>query len=245
MKMMNISKNEFISLCDTCFRENGIEEFCTADILEALFQMTENLLRVNASMNLTAITEPHDIIVKHLTDSLSAAKFIPEDAKLLDVGCGGGFPSLPLAIARPDLRITALDSTAKKTAYVAEAAKLLSLSNLQTLTGRAEELAQEPQYRETFDVVIARAVAALPVLSELCLPFVRIGGKMIAMKAKLDESEQTKAWQHLGAAPFHRHEFQLMGGKTPEERLILETKKHSSTPKAYPRAYAQIKKKPL
>ena len=247
MKTMTISKDEFIKLCENCFKTNHLEQFCTKNTLFLLYQMVDHMLEVNAVTNLTAITEPHEIALKHLADSLTVARFLPENAQVLDVGCGGGFPSLPLAIARPDLKITALDSTAKKTTYVAESARLLSLDNLKTLTGRAEELAQAPEYREKFDCTVARAVASLPILSELCLPFVKIGGKMVAMKAKLDESEATKAPSTLGASPFERHELMLRSPDTDqtETRLILVADKQKHTPKDYPRAYAQIKKKPL
>ena len=236
---------EFVEKCKNCFEINGLERFCDATTLEKLFRMVENMLVVNASMNLTAITDEEEIIVKHLADSLSAAAYIPQGAKVLDVGCGGGFPSLPLAIARPDLDITALDSTAKKTQYVAFAAVLLGLENLKTLTGRAEDLAQEPECREKFDVAIARAVASLPVLCELCIPFVKIGGQMVAMKAKLDESEATKAPELLGASSFVRHAFELKSSRETDSRLILVSRKMNPTPRTYPRPYAKIKKQPL
>ncbi len=241
--MMN--RTEFIEKCENCLRVNGLEQFCDAATLETLCRMVDNLLLVNASMNLTAITDEEEIIVKHLADSLSAAEFIPRGAKVLDVGCGGGFPSLPLAIARPDLDITALDSTAKKTQYVASAAQLLGLCNLKTLTGRAEDLAQEPQFREKFDLVIARAVASLPVLCELCIPFVMVGGQMVAMKARLDESETTKAPERLGASSFERHEFELKSSRETDSRLLLVSQKLTPTPRDYPRPYPKIKKYPL
>ena len=241
--MMN--HTEFVEKCENCLRDNGLEQFCDAATLEKLCRMVDNMLLVNASMNLTAITDEEEIIVKHLADSLSAAAYIPHGAKVLDVGCGGGFPSLPLAIARPDLDMTALDSTAKKTQYVASAAQLLGLSNLKTLTGRAEELAMEPQYREKFDLVIARAVASLPVLCELCIPFVKIGGQMVAMKARLDESEATNAPARLGASPFERHAFELKSSRETDRRLLLVSRKLASTPREYPRPYAKIKKRPL
>lgn len=241
--MMN--REEFIEKCKNCFRDNGLEQFCGEATLEKLFRMVDNMLLVNASMNLTAITDEEEIIVKHLADSLTAAAYIPHGAKVLDVGCGGGFPSLPLAIARPDLDITGLDSTAKKTQYVASAAQLLGLSNLKMLTGRAEDLAMEPQYRETFDLAIARAVASLPVLCELCIPFVKIGGQMVAMKARLDESERTKAPDRLGASPFERHAFVLKSSRETDSRLILVSRKLKPTPREYPRPYAKIKKQPL
>lgn len=245
MKKMNISKNEFVMLCEKCFRDNALGDFCGENTLLLLYRMVENMLAVNSVMNLTAITEPREIVVKHLADSLSVSRFIPEGARVLDVGCGGGFPSLPLAIARPDLDITALDSTAKKTKYVADSAKLLGLEHLQVLTGRAEELALCEEYRENFDCSVARAVASLPVLSELCLPFVKVGGKMIAMKAKIDEREETKASQILGASLFESCSFELKDGEIAETRLILVATKQKSTPAEYPRSYSQIKKKPL
>lgn len=245
MKRMTMNKEKFIELCEICFKNNGLAPFCDQNTLFLLYQMIDRMLEVNAAMNLTAITEPNEIILKHLADSLTVAEHLPQNAKILDVGCGGGFPSLPLAIARPDLEITALDSTAKKTAYVAESAKRLSLNNVTTLTGRAEDLAQNPEYREAFDCTVARAVASLPVLSELCLPFIKIGGKMIAMKAKLDESEATNAPKLLGASPFERYALTLQFNELTETRLILIAEKKKNTPKEYPRAYAQIKKKPL
>lgn len=243
---MTISRNEFMLLCENCFKANDLEGFCEQKTLQQFYIMIDRMLTVNAEMNLTAITEPHEVVLKHLADSLSVARYLPEGARILDVGCGGGFPSLPLAIARPDLAITALDSTAKKTKYVAETANLLGLFNLKTLTGRAEELAHVPEYREKFDIAVARAVASLPILTELCLPFVRVGGKMVAMKARLDESEQTNAPKMLGATRFEKQEFSLVSDfSEPEARLILVTEKQKPTPVSFPRAYAQIKKKPL
>ena len=242
-KMMN--EKEFTTKCEACFKENGLEPFCEQKTLSVLYCMVDNMLRVNAVMNLTAITDEDEIIVKHLADSLSAAAYIPHGAKVLDVGCGGGFPSLPLAIVRPDLEITALDSTAKKTQYVASAAEFLGLANLKTLTGRAEELAHDAQYREKFDLVVARAVASLPILCELCLPFVKVGGDMLAMKARLDESEATKASVLLGATPFERHAFELKSSRETDSRLLLLAHKNNSTPREYPRQYAKIKSRPL
>jgi 16S rRNA (guanine527-N7)-methyltransferase len=241
--MMN--QKEFVYKCENCFKDNGLERFCESTTLDTLYRMVDNMLRVNAVMNLTAITDEDEIIVKHLADSLSAAAYIPVGAKVLDVGCGGGFPSLPLAIARPDLDITALDSTAKKTQYVASAAELLGLSNLKILTGRAEDLAQDVKYREKFDLAVARAVASLPILCELCLPFVKVGGDMLAMKARLDESETTKAPELLGATPFERHAFELKSSRETDSRLLLVSHKIRSTPDEYPRPYAKIKSRPL
>lgn len=242
---MKMTEKEFCTLCQKCFCSNSLSEFAATDCLSQFYRMVDHMLQVNSTMNLTAITEPYQIIIKHLADSLTVAKYIPHGASLLDVGCGGGFPSLPLAIARPDLRITALDSTAKKTTYVSKSARLLGLDNLTTLTGRAETLAHDMTYREQYDVAIARAVASLPVLCELCIPFVKIGGYMIAMKAKNTDEPSGNAAQKLGSARFVEYTLSLYGNEIPEERSILISQKQKMTDNTYPRPYSRIKNKPL
>ena len=242
---MILSQNEFAELCKNCFKQNALDAFCEQNTLFLLYQMVTHMLKVNEVINLTAITEPEHIVLKHLADSLTAAQFIPHGASVLDVGCGGGFPSLPLAIARPDLSITALDSTAKKTKYVADSAALLGLNNLKTLTGRAEELGHQAENREKYDLVTARAVAPLPILCEICIPFIKKDGYMLAMKAKLDPSELTQAPETLGCTAFEHHALELKSPRETETRVLLLAKKTKDTPKEYPRGYAQIKKKPL
>ena len=151
------------------------------------------MLEVNKTMNLTAIKEEKAVVVRHFLDSLTIEPFLPKNAKMLDVGCGAGFPSLPVGIFREDLAITALDSTEKRIRYVQSTAATLALPHFSAIAARAEALAHDPQYREAFDVVTARAVAALPVLAELCLPFTRVGGSFIAMKAARGEEELSAA----------------------------------------------------
>ena len=205
------------------------------------------MLEVNSSMNLTAITDTADIIAKHLADSVVSSKYIPHGAKVCDVGCGGGFPSLPLAIARPDITIVGIDSTEKRINYVNESAKRLNLTNLTAITGRAENLSQT-ELRESFDICIARAVASLPVLSELCIPFVSCGGTFIAMKGRLADDEITQASKKLGAeeiAETNIIRYKLNTQSSCEDRCIVILKKISSTSSRYPRNYSQIKKKPL
>ena len=178
-------KNEFYRLYKEIFTANGLDEFCSDETIEKMLKMSERMVEVNEHMNLTAITEPADIIAKHLADSVIASRCIPTNATVCDVGCGGGFPSLPLAIARPDITILGVDSTEKRINYVNESAELLGLTNLKAIAGRAEDLSQDKSLREGFDICIARAVAALPVLSELCIPFVKQGGYFVAMKGRL------------------------------------------------------------
>lgn len=243
--------SQFLSKIEHLFYLNEISEFATDKIAEKLYAMLIRLQEVNAHMNLTAIRDEDGILVKHIADSLKIAKYIPENANILDVGCGGGFPSLPLAIARPDVFVTSLDSTEKKVNYVGETARLLGLANLTTLCGRAEELGHDPTLREHFDAVTARAVASLPVLCELCLPFVKQKGVFVAMKSGNVEEELAESAggiKKLGASPFEIHAFSLVShenGVEPEGRTILIAKKQAPTPTAYPRAYAKIKKAPI
>ena len=241
-------KNEFYRLYKEIFTANGLDEFCGDETVEKMLKMSERMVEVNEHMNLTAITEPADIIAKHLADSVIASHYIPSGATVCDVGCGGGFPSLPLAIARPDITILGVDSTEKRINYVNESAKLLGLNNLKAIAGRAEDLSQEKDMREGFDICIARAVAALPVLSELCIPFVKQGGYFVAMKGRLNDDELTSAPQKLGAEKIDDSKitrYTLKCLASSEERCIVKLKKLAKTDVKYPRNYSQIKKKPL
>ncbi len=221
----------------------GLEEYATRDFSDRFEKLTELLLLTNAHTNLTAITEQREIICKHYADCLLIAHLIPKGANLLDVGCGGGFPTLPLALVRPDLVITALDSTAKKLDFVAYASEQLQLS-VKILPGRAEIFGKNQNYRETFDTVTARAVANLRVLSEWCLPFVRVGGLFVAMKGADGErelQEAGKALQILGASLAKSETKELNGAR----RCNIVLRKTSSTPAKYPRENGAITKKPL
>ncbi len=217
--------------------------------IEKLFCLTQIMLDVNEKMNLTAITEESAVIMKHYADSVSISDMIPEHASVIDVGCGAGFPTLPLAIFRPDITLLGLDGTAKRIEYVKSTARELGLSNVSAIAGRAEEYASKPDFREKFDVATARAVAALPILSEICIPFVKLGGKFLAMKAAQGAEE----------AAISARAIDLCGGKISsqvdvtltcngfdfEKRIIVSVDKISQTPAKYPRHYSQISKKPL
>ena len=245
-----MEKSLFFEKYRSVFAANGLGIYATETIMDTMHAMVSHMLEVNAHTNLTAITDWEEIIVKHLADCCLAFPYIPEGARVLDVGCGGGFPCLPMAIARPDLMVVGLDSTGKKVDYVNESAKLLGFSNLSAICGRAEDLANT-EMRETFDAVTARAVASLPVLCELCAPFVKVGGIFCALKgSKADE--EVAASIHaastlsltLSEGNLHRHSLVAPNG-IEEERCIIVAKKQNKTPKKYPRPYTQIKKKPL
>ena len=220
----------------------------TDDKVEKLFELTKIMLEVNASMNLTAITDEKAIIVKHYVDSLTVSSYIPTGATVIDVGCGAGFPCLPLAIFREDLAITALDSTAKRIRYLDDTAKKLGLTNITAIAARAEELGKQNGYRESFDVATARAVAALPILSELCLPFVKKGGLFLSMKASQGEqevSESRNAITLCGGALVSVDKRFLVSSDSSDRRALISVSKISSTPSKYPRHYSQIVKKHL
>jgi 16S rRNA (guanine527-N7)-methyltransferase len=240
---------EFRSKCIEIFAKNDFLPTPSDEQIDKLYKLTEIMLEVNKSMNLTAITEESAVILKHYADSVSISRDIPEGARLIDVGCGAGFPSLPLAIFRPDISITALDSTAKRIDYVRATAEKLGLDNLTAVAARAEEHSRRLELRESFDIATARAVAAMPVLCEICLPFVKVGGKFIAMKASqgLSEAEVSKkAATVCGGSITEVKELSLVSiSAEPEKRVVITVEKLSRTPDKYPRHYSQISKKPL
>ena len=238
---------EFQELMRDAVRKNGLAPL-PVPTEEAFWAFAMHLLRVNEHVNLTAIRNVPDVITKHFVDSLLVSAYLPEGARVLDLGCGPGFPSLPLAIARPDLRIVALDSTDKKIRFLFDTATLLHLPNIEAVTGRAEDAAVRRRLG-AFDAVVSRAVARLNLLSELCLPYVREGGHFLAMKGAKGEEELQEAANAIG----------LLGGRvlsadekplvlldgSSEPRVLIDVQKVKKTPPQYPRAYAAMLKKPL
>ena len=204
------------------------------------------LIETNKKFNLTAITDPAEIAVKHFADSLSVLTVpgFSESAAVIDIGTGAGFPGVPLIIACSDIRFTLLDSTGKKLNFIRDAIDSLGLS-ADIIHARAEELGRDSEYRECFDFAISRAVASLNVLCEYALPFVKAGGSFIAMKgAKADEEikSASNSVSTLGGKLAGRFDIKLSDSA---ERKLVEIKKVSSTPPKYPRPGAQISKKPL
>ena len=239
----------FASTLQKAFTENGLNKYLNFERVQTFVVLTRHLLEENAKYNLTAIKEPEKIALLHYADCVSMAGAIPKGAKVIDVGCGAGFPSLPLAIVRPDITILAVDSTEKRVKYVRETAEMLGLTNITCEVMRAEDGGKDARYRECFDVATARAVAELRILTELCLPFVKVGGSFLAMKGR------SAAYELAGA----KKALAILGGKavgideTPlrsstlgdQEHTLIRIAKDKHTPAAYPRAYAQISKKPL
>jgi 16S rRNA (guanine527-N7)-methyltransferase len=238
---------EFVGALRACFAKCKMENLLDEGKCELFFRLYTRLCEENEKYNLTAVTDEAGVILKHFADSAACARYLPEGASLLDVGCGAGFPSLPLAVLRPDLKITALDATAKRVQYVTDTAALLGLSNVAGVTARAEEHAKTAA-RVSFDFVTARAVANLRALSELCLPFVRVGGVFLSMKATGARQELEDARRAIGALGGKigtTEDFTLTDGAETLSRTAILVKKVKPTDKAYPRAWAKILKKPL
>jgi 16S rRNA (guanine527-N7)-methyltransferase len=237
--------NKLISVAEKNEATRGIINEEKAEILEKL---SSHMLEVNEHLNLTAIKDEDGVILKHLVDSSACVPYIKENAKLCDIGCGGGFPSLVIAILRGDVSVLGVDSVAKKVKYVESTAELLGLDNVSVSSRRAEELGRDKDYRESFDVVTARAVARLNVLCELCLPLLKIGGVFISMKSQAapeELSEARMAIEKLGGAVDTVSDYTLTDGGEILDRTIIIIKKVKNTPNTYPRNNSQIAKKPL
>ncbi len=204
------------------------------------------LVEWNEKINLTAITDPEEIVIKHFLDCLTVFSKveIKEGAKIIDVGTGAGFPGLVMLIARPDLKMTLMDSLNKRLNVIKDILEKLELT-ADVVHSRAEDGGQNKAYREKYDFSTARAVSNLRDLTEYCLPFVKVGGSFIAMKAaKADEeiSAAQKAIKTLGGTVSEKHTFEL---EDAGERNIILIKKISSTPAKFPRPSAKIAKNPL
>ena len=223
----------------------GVE--LSGEINDRLNRYGNLLLEKNAVMNLTAITQPREVLYKHFYDCVLFLKAVdvPACATLIDVGTGAGFPGLVLKIVRPDLKITLLDSLQKRLTFLEEVVDELGLDGVTTLHARAEDAGKDPQYREQYDFSCARAVATLDKLSEYCLPFVKVGGCFVAMKGASVKEEASKA----------ERAFRLLGGGEPtisyetltgeEKRAFVTVKKISQTPTKYPRKPSETAKQPL
>ena len=203
------------------------------------------LVDYNEKVNLTAITEKNGVYIKHFYDSLLLAKSINllEVETLCDVGSGAGFPSIPLKILYPHLKITIIDALDKRLVFLKELGNLLQLDNLNLVHARAEDYAKE--HREIFDVVTARAVARENILNELCLPLTKVGGHFISMKGKNADEElnEGKSLEVLKGKIINRQDYFLP--QEESKRVLVLIKHFKKCPSKYPRAFGVIKKKPL
>ena len=206
--------------------------------------LEQRLVRWNNHINLTAITEPDEIVIKHFVDSLSifSAGDLPRGASVIDVGCGAGFPGLPLLIARPDLDLTFLDSVGKKLSFIKEVMRYNGLMG-DVVHDRAENIGLSIKYRESFDFAVTRAVAPLNMLAEYCLPLVKVGGMYVSMKGADNEVELGKnAIEKLGGKIENIVSLELPTG---DKRNLILIRKISQTSIKYPRKSKKISSKPL
>ena len=195
----------------------------------------------NTRVNLTAITEPEDVAKKHFLDSLAAAPYLKANAAVADVGTGAGFSGLPLLILRPDLKLTLIDSLQKRLVFLEAVLKELKLS-AELVHARAEDAGQNPKYREKFDVALTRAVSGLPVLCELTLPLVKVGGVSIAYKG--DSAEELSASKNALSVLHATAERVIVPADYGARELVILTK-NGTTPKQYPRKAGTPAKNPL
>lgn len=231
---------------ETMLKEKGIN--LSPLQLQQFEKYYETLVEWNEKMNLTAITDKEDVYLKHFFDSISASFYfdLSKPLHLCDVGAGAGFPSIPLKIAFPELEITIVDSLNKRITFLNHLADELGLEKVHFIHDRAEVFGTNPSYREAFDVVTARAVARLSVLSELCLPLVKVGGYFIAMKAAHANEELEmgqKAISTLGGKVEKTFVFTLPIEES--ERNILVIEKVKATPKKFPRKPGMPNKMPI
>ena len=238
--MISFPIGEILPLCEGFAPINNVQA--------AQFEKYGNLLlEWNEKMNLTAITQPKEVVYKHFLDCLLFFKRVevPVNATVIDVGTGAGFPGIVLKIARPDIKLTLLDSLNKRITFLNEVIDKLDLKDVTAVHMRAEEGAKKQQLREMFDIATARAVAPLNVLSEYCLPYVKVGGMFVSLKGPQATEETQKALKAVS----------LLGGEKPQlfeeeieqigNRSIITIKKISQSPTKYPRNSAKIAKQPL
>lgn len=231
--------------------EDGCQAFgvtLTEKQIEQFEKYYELLVEWNKVMNLTGITEFDEVMQKHFVDSVAAAEYVEMEKinSLIDVGTGAGFPGIPLKIVYPHLQVTLLDSLNKRIKFLDEVVDNLGLIGIETVHGRAEDVAKKAEYREQFDLSVSRAVANLASLTEYCLPFVKVGGKFVSYKSvSVDEeiAQSKKAVYVLGGEIGKVEKFHLPGSDM--ERALVVVEKKRSTPKKYPRKAGMPTKEPL
>ena len=237
--MINTDKNLFEKL----FKKEVLDVYASEDpkLTDIFFKYYEHLIETNKKINLTAITEMEDVVTKHFADSLLPlqAGIIPENAHCADIGTGAGFPGVPLAILRPDIKMTLIDSLKKRLTFLDEVTSMTGLPNCETVHSRAEDHAKSGN-REKYDIVLSRAVSRMATLTELCLPLVKVGGKMVALKSRSAKEELDEAQKVI----------ELLGGKAEpiygtEERNLVIITKVSPTPPIYPRKAGTPEKFPI
>ena len=239
-----MKKEEFFKKMQEKSRDLGI--VFLVEQTEQFFDYMNLLIEWNEKINLTAITDPEEIILKHFIDSITILKELEDNSKVVDVGTGAGFPGIPLSIMNPSLKITLVDSLNKRLIFLQEVVDKLNLKNVEIVHARAEEFGQNKKYREKFDISTSRAVANLSTLSEYLIPLVKVDGKVISMKASQAQEEindAQKAIEVLGGKIEKIDEFNLP--QSDIGRTVIIIKKEKQTPNKYPRKPGTPSKEPI
>lgn len=246
---MNQIYDNGLKIFNKGLEELGIE--LSNDQIEQFIKFYEMLVEKNKVMNLTAITEFEEVIVKHFIDSLALVKVIDkdrlsDDINIIDIGTGAGFPGIPLKIAFPEIKITLLDSLNKRINFLREVSEELGFENIDFIHGRSEDFGKNPQYREKFDICVSRAVANLATLSEFCIPFVKVGGSFVSYKAGdcgEEVSTSTKAVDKMGGKI--KKQLEYVVPTSDLNRVLLLIEKEKATPKSFPRKAGTPAKEPI
>lgn len=242
---MNNNKDPRQMLVSGC---KNFDIHLTEDQVNKFFAYYELLIEWNQKINLTAITELEDVIVKHFIDCISICKYvdIKDTDSIIDVGTGAGFPGIPIKILYPRVNITLVDSLNKRVNFLDEVIEELELENIETIHARVEDLAHDEDYRESFDYCMSRAVANLSMLTEYCLPYIKIGGKLLALKGPsiAEEIENSGEAIKILGGELKGVEFIDIPYSDLKHNLVIIDKKHD-TPLKFPRKTVKIKKSPL
>lgn len=239
-----MEKEKFIELMNRYLAELNIK--LSEEQFEQFYRYMNILIEWNKVMNLTGITDPEEIIIKHFIDSLTVIKRVDPKDNIIDVGTGAGFPGVPIKIAFPETKVVLLDSLNKRIKFLNEVIEQLQLKGIEAIHGRAEDFGKNEKHREKYDIAIARAVAPLNILLEYLMPFVKIRGKVLCMKASNNEEEiknSKKAIKILGGELVNTDEFFIPN--TNIKRKIVQINKVEGTNKKYPRKAGIPSKEPL
>lgn len=244
---MKLTKEQFISKTNEMAGNTGVQ--LNEKQLKQLYLYKEMLIEWNEKINLTAITDDEEIISKHIVDSLETVKYIKEGQRVIDVGTGAGLPGIIIAIYfEGKVDLTLFDALNKRIVFLQQVIEKLDLTNVIAVHGRAEEVLKQEKFRETFDVVVSRAVARLNILMEITVPFVKVDGICLYLKADKTEAELSEARKAIEELEVKHETTKEYNIPTPEEQLkhtIIIFKKKEKTKSKYPRQFSKIKRNPL